>query len=313
VKKNTDIKFNYIVTIHNKQDIIGKVILNIIACMNSNSTLYPVLDGCTDDSEEIIDQIIKTHPNKDIKKIYAADVHELKSINEGLRNSDQSGVGYNIILQDDVVLKAFDIEKKIIELYSQRPNLGLVSFRQGGNISRNLIKKNTALPPITNRIENIKGHNYNPFSVLQLGCFTYREVVIKSPICIPFEVINIIGLPDETYAPWDDLGYCYSALKAGFDNGIYAIDFESDVSWGTTRTKKQKVSVSEVEKKNILIFKTRHRIEILSNRKNKIYNNKVYLIHNSPAVVHDNINFINGVKAYLKSRIRYFLNVLFSK
>src|ERR1700733_11716538 len=117
------------------------------------------------------------------------------------------------------------------------------------------------LLPLTNYVENAKGHSYDPFSVLPLGYFIFREVAIKSPICIPCHVIKKIGLPDETYAPWDDIAFCYTVSKAGFHNGVYAIDFESDINWGTTRTKAQANSVQEIVKRNIAIFKSKNKVD----------------------------------------------------
>jgi len=304
-------RFNYIVTIHNKQDIIETVILNIIKCMNTNSALYPILDGCSDNSEAIIDSIIIKYPDKLIKKIYSDDVHELKAINTGLKSSDQIGTGFNIIIQDDVVIKTYDIEQRIINLYKSKNDLGIVSFRHGFNISRSLIKKKTDILPITNHIENIRGHNYKRFAALKLGYFTYREIAVKSPICIPFNLINAIGLPDEIYAPWDDMGFCYSAVIAGFNNGVYAIDFESDISWGTTRTKNQKISISEVERKNISIFKSKHSHDLQTIKKSNIYNNKIYLINKFDTAQVKKTKFFKGIKTYAKDNIKYFINVLF--
>ena len=77
--------FNYIVTIHNKEFLIERVIRSIIACCNENSFIYPALDGCTDNSELIIDKIIEENPSVNIVKVHTPDVHEILSINEGIK------------------------------------------------------------------------------------------------------------------------------------------------------------------------------------------------------------------------------------
>ena len=64
------------------------------------------------------------------------------------------------------------------------------------------------------------------------GHVAFREIAIKSPICIPSYVINQVGLPEEVYAPWDDIAYCYKISLAGFRNAIYALPFQSEVQWG---------------------------------------------------------------------------------
>jgi len=309
---NNSIHFNYIITIHNKQDLIREVLLNVLQCMHADSTAVPVLDGCTDGSESIVDEIIQSNPGRRIKKVYAADVHELKAINMGIMATDQTGTGFNIILQDDVVLTDHAIEARVRKLYAGKEKLGIVSFRHGANLSRALARKNKNMLPIRDHIENIRGHNYDPFSVLQTGCFTYREIPIKSPICIPFEVVNTVGLPDEVYAPWDDIAYCYSVTEAGFNNGVYAIDFESDISWGTTRKKKQQLGLSEVERKNIAIFKERNKTALLSGKKRDIYSKKIYRI-DAAEKRNDAISsskFFSGLKAHFIKELRYFKNLI---
>ena len=118
--------FNYIITIHNKQELIKEVILGVINCAGPESYIYPVLDGCTDQSEAVIDDIIKAYPSVKIVKLHAGDIHELKSINIALNHASQHGEGYNIILQDDVILKDRDLEKKCSYLYHSFTNLGIV-------------------------------------------------------------------------------------------------------------------------------------------------------------------------------------------
>lgn len=243
------------ITIHNKERLIRNVIFNVINIAGINSHIYPIFDGCTDLSEAIVDEVIQSYPKVKITKLYASDVHELKTINVGLTQSDQTGEGFNIILQDDVFLKDKDLEIKCINLYKKFAELGIVSFRHGGNISRQLLQYSSCLNPLEDYIQSECGHYPNPESMLKLGYFTFKEAVIKSPICIPFQVIREIGPPDESYAPWDDLAYAYKVSAAGYSNGIYALDFQSDVGWGTTRNKNQAIQVEEVQSKNLNLFR----------------------------------------------------------
>ena len=48
--------FNYIITIHNKEHLIRKVLNGVKNSMTENSVIYPVLDGCTDNTEHVIDE-----------------------------------------------------------------------------------------------------------------------------------------------------------------------------------------------------------------------------------------------------------------
>ena len=253
------ISFNYIITIHNKADLIKDVILGVINSAGPESTIYPVLDGCTDLSEAVIDDLIKLYPEHRIIKLYAEDVHELKSINIGLNNSNQTGRGYNIILQDDVVLQDEKLEERCIELYDSFKKLGVVSFRHGANISRQLLEDFTNPEPLIDYIQSECGHYPKPSATLKIGFFVFKEIVIKSPICIPFQVIRELGVPDEAYAPWNDIAYTYRVSATGYKNGVFAIKFRSDVSWGTTRNKKQELDVEDVQLKNGLLFRFQYR------------------------------------------------------
>jgi glycosyltransferase involved in cell wall biosynthesis len=270
--------FNYIITVHNKEDLIEQVVLNVIACMGDRSKLYVVLDGCTDNSEKIVDSLAAQHPGKAIIKVFENDVHELKSINAGLRAASQEGDGINIILQDDVVLTDHDLESKVAKLYNFDKKLGIVSLRHAANISRRSLKKIEALVPLVNYTESIKGHNPNPFNMLKLGSFTYREVPMKSPICVPFYVVREAGMPDERFAPWDDLTYCYTVSRTGFNNGVFGVEFLSDLSWGTTRQKKQNNNILKVQTRNVNQFKEYYAKEAIAAKRRKIYSKKIYRI-----------------------------------
>jgi len=300
--------FNYIITIHNKQELIERVMMSVINCAGEYSHIYPVLDGCTDRTESIIDQIIVSNPSVSITKLFAGDVHELKSINIGLNSSSQEGYGFNIILQDDVVLTDSAMETHCVALYQKFKNLGIVSFRHGQNISRSVYQKNKRRNFYYGYIENEAGHGLNQFSLLKTGYFTFKEVVMKSPICIPFEVVKAVGIPDDRYAPWDDLAYCYTVVQAGFYNGVYAIEFQSDLEWGTTREKVQKKSVLDVQLHNIERFRE-DRPELAA-FDSSIFNNKKYLIFDagkrypinfSTLITNVKSILIDGLKNFIKS------------
>lgn len=234
-----DPRFNYIITIHNKEDMIEEVISAVLMCCRDNSYIYPILDGCTDKTEEIIDGIISKNSGVPITKLYAPDVHELLSINIGLKTVSQEGVGYNIVLQDDVVLADFQLEKKIIEIYRWAgKDLGYLSLRMGADFKKDAYFLKESVP-MTDYVENAYGHGLSSAKPLMPGYFVYKQIAIKSPVCFPFQLIRKIGILDEKLAPYgnDDLEYAIRCHKAGFKNGVLALRFYSDVKWGTTRLK----------------------------------------------------------------------------
>lgn len=240
--KVPEIKFNYIVTIHNKEMILEETLNGLKDCCSERSKIYPVLDGCTDRSEQIVDEFSQ-RTGLNVEKIYASDVHEIKSINLALKKIDK---GFTVCLQDDVVLKEPDLERKIRSLYEREGSkLGVVSFCRAANLKRTpLIRqfRRSGLKPLVIECDEISAvHDY------AAGCdkieyeeLVYRMVAIKSPVCIPERVLKSVGILDENLAPysWDDHEYCMRALKAGFRNALFPLRFVSELEWGGTRIDK---------------------------------------------------------------------------
>ena len=256
---NDQPSFNYIITIHNKQDLIREVLIGVLMCCRSNSHIYAVLDACTDHTEAVIDEFISRYKNIPLTKIYENDVHELLTINAGLRVAQQIGIGYNIILQDDVILADFELESKISNLYARHGGtLGYVSLRLGANLSPDILTTEEIVP-FCSFIENAYGHGLPEAEMLPPDCFVFRDIPIKSPVCIPFEVVRTIGLLEEKLAPYahDDTDYAIRCLNSGFRNGVYSLRFYSEVKWGGTRVNPHP-QISKIQKRNIGYIKVWH-------------------------------------------------------
>lgn len=227
-------RFNYIITIHNKQSLIEKVLNAVIKCCGDNSFIYPVLDGCTDGTEAIIDSII-TITKVPIQKLYANDVHEILSLNTGLRAASQEGKGFNILLQDDVILNDQQIEFKIIKIYEflGYEKVGVLAFRHGENLRLN---HDIQEIETVEMIESWYGHG-TVSQILPPGHIVKRMVGVRSPECISFEAVKKIGYMDEMLAPYtyDNHDFSIRCIQAGMENYVFAVDFTSDIKWGGMR------------------------------------------------------------------------------
>ncbi len=300
-------RFNYIITIHNKEDLIENVLTSILDSCRSNSFIYPVLDGCTDKTEKIIDSIIKKNINIPIKKVYASDVHELLSINIGLKKTNQNGDGFNIILQDDVILDDLELENNIIKLYQWGgKKLGCISFRLGANFANNILKSDYLIPQ-TDHLESIYGHGLDYAETLVPNHFSYRDISIKSPVCFPFYVIKKIGLLEEKLAPYghDDLEYAIRCRKAGFKNGVFALKFHSELKWGGTRTTHQP-EMGKIIRRNINNIKKWNRKDLLKII-NQEKNNTIYKIPGIPTAKLNNCPIDNTKKISLNNKNKSIL------
>jgi len=227
--------FNYIITIHNKQDLIEQVLRGVMHCAGEKSTIYTVLDGCTDATEQIVDRIIEKSTIS-IQKIFADDVHEIRSLNVALGTIAQTGQGFNITLQDDVIINDQNLEKHIIAIYEHigYEHVGVLGLRHGVNVV--LDEKMKELKEV-DIIESSYGTGMSTFP-LKTGSVIERMVGVRSPECFSFHIIQKMGLLDDALAPYtyDNHDYSLRCLESGYRNFVASLPFESDVKWGGTRT-----------------------------------------------------------------------------
>ena len=91
-----------ILTVHNKGWLIDKVIQGIKDNTVGEYELIVVVDGCTDNSEEVVKNNVQDIKNYTV--LFAPNVFETKANNIGLREAVGDKV---IIVQDDMIIKEF--------------------------------------------------------------------------------------------------------------------------------------------------------------------------------------------------------------
>jgi glycosyltransferase involved in cell wall biosynthesis len=233
--------FNYIITIHNKEDLLPRVLEGIAACCSKQSKIIPVLDGCTDKSEAIVDRFIATS-GLNVEKIITPDVYEIRAINAGMACVTE---GYIMTIQDDVILQEPDLERKVSELCEEiGPTIGMISPRHGENVrSTPFLRqlRQSGLKPLIDVCDHItRPEEAQALSErIDYGHKAYRMVAGGSPMIIPEHVWKTIGRMDDAMAPlmWHDHEYNLRALHAGFRNVVFPLHFESNTDWGTMRQK----------------------------------------------------------------------------
>lgn len=234
--------FNYIIPIFNKEDILPMTLEGIDRCASRNARIFTVIDGCTDRSEEIVDEFTK-RTGRDVVKIHMPDVHMLRSVNAALKRVEQ---GFSVVMQDDIILEDEKFEDKISALYQRMGDrLGVVSLRLAANVELTPLLSRLSMRSITpmirecNHIMNIADNL--SFQIGSQESFYPRIGAINGPNIIPWTVREKIGLLDECLAPYgyDDPEYCLRAMKAGFINGLFPLKYKSDLDWGGTRRSKK--------------------------------------------------------------------------
>ena len=254
--------FNYIIPIFNKEDILPMTLEGIDRCASRNSRIFTVIDGCTDRSEQVVDDFAK-RTDRDVIKIHMPDVHMLRSVNAALKQVEQ---GFSVVMQDDIILEDERFEEKISALYQRMGDrLGVVSLRLAANVALTPLLRRIPMKSISPMIEEIdciiKTDEPQDYFIGNYDCFYPRMESINGPNVIPWAVRQKVGIYDEALAPYgyDDPEYCLRAMKAGFINGLFPLKFRSDVEWGgTRRSKKYMAEVRRIHTRNRIYVWNKH-------------------------------------------------------
>jgi glycosyltransferase involved in cell wall biosynthesis len=253
--------FNYIVTIHNQEEILARTLDGLARCCSRDSRVIAVLDGCTDRSEEIVDTFTQ-ESRLDVETIRTPDVYEVLALNAGLSRVRE---GFVVCIQDDIVLEEPLLEERVVSLYeSHGSKLGLVSLRHAMNVRRAPLRRQIRLlspDPMVDECDRVcnpaelPSRHTSPFAQVAYGELVIRMVAGASPLVIPPSVWSSIGPFDEALAPymWADHEYSLRALERGFVNGLFALRFTSLPEWGGTRrnrSRRFRKQLSRVSRRN---------------------------------------------------------------
>lgn len=230
-------ELSVILTIHNKGWLASTVVDAIIKNTSTPFELIVVYDGCTDNSRNAVESVIKTYKKRRGENkiqsyfdLVTPDIHETKANNAGLKSCKGK---YGILVQDDMVVNETGWDTRLIRPMLMWDDVFAVSARNAF----------THLPGIANlqvigRIEDDtpRGH----YDITDRNLFRIRDGVNRGPLCFDMEKIKQINYLDEEFAPsdCDDVDISWRAyLNRGWRCGVYPIDYLSDLNWGTTRIK----------------------------------------------------------------------------
>jgi glycosyltransferase involved in cell wall biosynthesis len=217
-----------LLTTHNKQDLISNVCHGIINNVSELTTeIIVVFDGCTDNTENIAKSIL-SGSSKIIKYVYTDDVFELKANNSGLK---EVKTDYVILIQDDMIIKEKDFDKRMIKPFLSFDDVFAVTSQTAHN---NLISGNSVIT--ADSADRRLGYPRDKFAV--------REISNRGPLMYDYNDLVKLNFFDEYFAPnsYDDHDISYRAYKTlGKVSGLYWIDYDSEVEWGTGRQKNQHI------------------------------------------------------------------------
>ena len=258
-----------VLTVHNKEKLIKKVLKNIVKHTKQPYELIVVLDGCEDNSELIVRKFLNKSANKKIqhKILYADNVFETKANNIGLKECSGD---YISIIQDDMLIKESEWNYNLIKPFQKYEDVFSVTALTSHNIG--------FIPPEGNQIEgqyymlnfpDAIGKN-NIKQPIPRDEFHIRLTSNRGPLMITHDYLEKLNYLDEAYSPqsWDEHDLNLRARsKYGMVTGFYPINWYSELSWGSTRDEKGKFKTwyIEAEFQNQKTFYNRHK-ELIQNR-----------------------------------------------
>jgi hypothetical protein len=215
-----------ILTIHNKDFLIERVCRSLIGNLSTNTTqLIIVLDGCTDNSEHIIKNVLKDVKKIKIDFVYENNVFETKANNSGLKIVEND---YALLIQDDMVINEKDFDLRMLKPFNIFSDVfAVTSFIAHNNIYNEQTKE-------INYIDMANKINSNR------DIFYAREYGNRGPLMYDYQDVVKLNFLDEYFSPqnYDDMDISMRAFKLlNKVSGLYWIDYTSDPSWGSTRQK----------------------------------------------------------------------------
>lgn len=251
-----------VLTVHNKGWLIEEVLKGIVRNTTGDYELIVVLDGCTDDSEQVVYSYLGS------KKInhyilYAPNVFETKANNIGLKKSSGEKV---IIIQDDMVITEPAWNKRMQKPFDAFDDVFAVTAQTAHNW---IFNPNSVHLGMEEDLDNcwcdIVEHVDHAAKIhgLDRDTFAVRCSVNRGPLMIDHDDLKKLNYLDEVFAPqdMDDHDLCYRAYKElNKVVGCYWIDYVCDNSWGGTRLGGTTASwLLKANHKNVKIFYDRHK------------------------------------------------------
>ncbi len=247
-------KNSCVLTIHNKDFLIGEVCSSLIKNLSNNTNqLIIVFDGCTDNSETIVRNILNNVKHMKIDYVYTDDVFETKANNAGLKMVDND---YVLLIQDDMVVNEKDFDIRMLKPFQTFNDVfAVTSFVAHNNIYNEKTSEINYID-IASKKDSLR------------DIFYAREYGNRGPLMYDYQDVLKLNFLNEEFAPqqYDDMDMSMRAFKQlNKVSGLFWIDYTSELSWGTSRIKNQKLNQEQLKINSQ---------KILEKHKDLLYGNK---------------------------------------
>lgn len=219
-----------VMTIFNKGRIL-KEILESLFQMTSNmvNEYIFILDGCNDNSEKILMDVLINQGDVKYKLFFTDNVFEIRANNIGLKNVTNE---YVIIIQDDMLIKEKDYDLRLLKPIIKYKDIWAVTARTSCSLSVNGIWYNIKEGPVGHNYKD--NHNY-PRNEIYVG-----QIINRGPLLMNMKIVKEMGYFDETLPGvigCDDTDLCLKVYKTyNLRCASFFISYYSPLEWGSTRT-----------------------------------------------------------------------------
>ena len=226
-----------ILTVHNQAELIPEVLKGIEENTVGEYELIVVVDGCTDNSQDVVVDYLNNSTIKEKTVVNTPDLFETKANNTGLKLSQGK---YVIIVQDDMIIREKGWNERMRKPFEAFDDVFAVTARTAHNYYYN---DNSTHKGMKEDLDNCWCDIVLPCDEAtrdntDRNTFAIRGTVNRGPLMIDHEDLRKMGYFDEMYSPQDmddhDLMFrMRKKLKKVV--GCYWIDVLSDPNWGGTR------------------------------------------------------------------------------
>ena len=264
-----------ILTVHNQGGMIDRIIKGIEDNTEGDYELIVILDGCTDNSQEVVVDYLKNSEIENKSIINTDNIFENRANNVGLKLAQGK---YAIIVQDDQLIKEKGWNTRMHKPFEAFDDVFAVTARTAHNLilnpnSRHLGEKKDRDDCWCDILDNVDIAEQRTMS---RDVFAVRGSANRGPLMVNMDDMRKLNYFDEEYAPQqlDDHDLMFRMRKKLKKVcGCYWIDFESDPSWGASR--KETTGFSEANPVNA---KSHHKNSKLFHKRYKKYYDEYRII-----------------------------------
>ena len=269
-----------ILTIHNGERchkdgkfLLERVLDGIIQNTTGDYELLCMLDGCTDNSSEIVQKYVEDYKHVDIKPIVTPDIFELRTNNEAFKASKGE---YVVVVQDDQIVKEHGWNLRMQKPFDAFDDVFAVTARTAHNwiVNPNSVDLGNSLVDDTRfcdifeAVDHASGYPEKNVTTSR-ETFAVRGTANRGPLMMNLSDLKAVNYLDDKFAPcdMDDHDLMFRVYKQlGKVCGLYRVGIESDHSWSAAIQKGKPKWAYRSHFKNCRIFYERNN-DILNDRR----------------------------------------------